>query len=156
MNIRIETGGMEHLEDCEEMLENSELGKRYFEREGSARDAVIEGIDSGNMYVALDNDQCIGFFYYIPKGAFHSFPCLHLLATKEKHRSKGVGKILMEFLEELVFKTRDKIFLVVADFNPRAKLFYEKLGYKQVGTIPSLYREGINEYLMMKVHKHKD
>ena len=34
-----------------------------------------------------------------------------------------------------------------------AKLFYEKQGYKQVGTIPNLYRKGINEYLMMKVDR---
>jgi ribosomal protein S18 acetylase RimI-like enzyme len=155
MNIRIEKGGMKYLKDCEEALKISELGKHYFEREDSARNAVLEAIDSGNMYVALENEQCIGFLYYLPKGAFHSFPYLHLLVIKQEHRSKGVGKILMGFLEELVFKTRDKIFLVVADFNPRAKLFYEKLGYKQIGTIPSLYREGIDEYLMMKVNRQK-
>jgi ribosomal protein S18 acetylase RimI-like enzyme len=45
---------------------------------------------------------------------------------------------------------RDLLFLVVADFNPDAKILYEKIGYIQVGTIPSLYREGITEHLMMK------
>ena len=155
MNIQIEIGSMEYLKDCEEALNNSELGKRYFEREGSAVNAVLEGINSGNLYVALENDQCIGFMYYLPKGAFHSFPALHLIAVKQEHRRKGVGKIMIEFLEEMLFKTKDKIFLVVADFNPSGKFFYEKLGYKQVGTIPSLYREGINEYLMMKVCTRK-
>jgi len=38
----------------------------------------------------------------------------------------------------------------VADFNPEAKRFYEKNGYRQVGEIPGLYREGITEYIMMK------
>jgi len=45
---------------------------------------------------------------------------------------------------------RDKLFLVVADFNPNAKGFYESMGYHQVGEIPGLYREGITEYIMMK------
>ena len=40
--------------------------------------------------------------------------------------------------------------------EPGSKDFYEKLGYKQVGTIPSLYRKGIDEYLMMKVPKSDD
>lgn len=153
MNIQIKIGSIEQLKDCEEILRNSELGNQYFSKEGSAKQAVLEGIDSGNLYIALENEQCIGFLYYIPDGAFHAFPYLHLIAIKEEHRGKGVGKIMIDFFENMVFKTKDKIFLVVADFNPRGKLFYEKLGYEQVGIIPSLYREGINEYLMMKVHK---
>lgn len=155
MNIQIEIGSMKYLEDCEEAFNNSELGKQYFAAESSAEKAVIEGINSGKLYVALENDQCIGFMYYIPEGAFHSFPYLHLIAVKEEYRGKGVGKIMIDFLEEMVFKTRDKIFLVVADFNPGGKLFYEKLGYMQVGIIPSLYREGIDEYLMMKAYKRE-
>ena len=43
-----------------------------------------------------------------------------------------------------------KLFLVVADFNPEGKCFYEKKGYRQVENISSLYRIGITEYLMMK------
>ena len=50
----------------------------------------------------------------------------------------------------MVFVKANKIILVVADFNPDGKRFYEKIGYYQVGEIPSLYRKGITEYLMMK------
>jgi len=53
-------------------------------------------------------------------------------------------------MENIAFEYADKIFLVVADFNPEAKRFYENNGYHQVGEIPSLYRQGINEYIMMK------
>jgi ribosomal protein S18 acetylase RimI-like enzyme len=42
------------------------------------------------------------------------------------------------------------VFLVVADFNPEAKRLYESLGYRQVGVIPGLYKEGVSEQLMMK------
>jgi ribosomal protein S18 acetylase RimI-like enzyme len=44
----------------------------------------------------------------------------------------------------------DKVFLVVADYNPDAKRFYERNGYQQVGKIPDLYRPGVTEYLMVK------
>lgn len=73
-----------------------------------------------------------------------------LISVKEEYRGKGIGKNLMGFLENLAFENANKIFVVVADFNPDAKHFYEKLGYRQVGEIPNLYRKGINEHLMMK------
>lgn len=55
---------------------------------------------------------------------------------------------MLQYLEHIV--NSSKIFLVVADFNPKGKEFYVKNGYIQVGRIKSLYREGITENLMMK------
>ncbi len=150
MDIRFENGSLKYLDDCEEALLNSELGRKYFTNEGSGKKAILEGLEQGTLYVALINDICMGFIFYLPKGAFHSFPLVHLLSVKEEYRNKGVGKKIMGFLEDTVLENTSKIFLVVADFNPDAKRFYEKIGYKQVGEIPSLYRKGITEYLMMK------
>ena len=150
MDICFKKGTLEYLNDCEEALINSELGRRYFTNEGSGKKAILEGLEQGTLYTALLNDICVGFLFYIPKGAFHGFPLLHLIAVKEEYRSKGIGKKLLDFLEETVFVNNSKIFFVVADFNPDAKRFYEKNGYRQVGEIPNLYRNGITEYLMMK------
>ena len=150
MDICFKKGTLEYLNDCEEALINSELGRRYFTNEGSGKKAILEGLELGTLYTALVNDICVGFLFYLPKGAFHSFPLLHLIAVKEEYRSKGIGKKLLDFLEETVFVNNSKIFFVVADFNPDAKRFYEKNGYRQVGEIPNLYRKGITEYLMMK------
>jgi ribosomal protein S18 acetylase RimI-like enzyme len=44
----------------------------------------------------------------------------------------------------------DRLFLVVADYNPGAKRFYERNGYQQLGEIPNLYRPGVTEYMMAK------
>ena len=86
----------------------------------------------------------------IPKGAFHSFPYLHIIAIKEEYRGFGVGKALLDYSEWIASKMADKLFFVVADYNPDAKRFYERNGYQQVGEIPNLYRPGITEYLMAK------
>ena len=150
MDIKIKKGSLKYLDDCEEALLNSELGNRYFATEESAKKAIQEGLEHENLYIALDSDVCVGFAWYIPKGAFHSFPYLHIISVKKKYRGKGIGKKMIEFIEEIAFENVDKIFLVVADFNPNAKRFYEKIGYRQVGEIPNLYRKGITEYLMMK------
>lgn len=148
MDITIEKGCIEYLSDCEESLVNSELGKRYFTEKGSAAKAILEGLESGNLFIALANSLCVGFMWFIPNGAFHAFPYLHIISIKEAYRGKGIGERMINFYEKIV--DSEKLFLVVADFNPQAKRFYEKMGYRQVGVIPHLYRKGITEYLMMK------
>lgn len=151
MNIKIIKGNYEHLKDCEEALLKSSLGEHYFQSEGSAHKAIEEGLEQGTLFVAIVQDICTGFMFYITNGAFHSYPYLHLVAVKDEYRDKGIGKQLVEYFEKI--SDRDKFFLVVADFNPDAKRFYENIGYRQVGEIPGLYREGITEYIMMKENK---
>ncbi len=150
MDVQFKKGTVEYLDGCIKAMENSTLCTSYFQSEESRKNAVMEGINRGTLYVVLCSGECAGFAYFIPEGAFHAYPYLHLIAIKEEYRGKGVGKKLLEFIEDMLFKTRDKIFLLVGDYNPDAKIFYENLGYTYLGTIPSLYRKGIDEYLMMK------
>ena len=148
--ITFAKGNEQHLKDCRDALCRSTLGERYFSSPGSAENAILEGIYQGNLYAALIGEECVGFTYIIPGGAFHSFPYLHIIAIKEEYRGKGIGKALLDYSENIVCETADKLFLVVADYNPEAKRFYERNGYQQVGTIPNLYRSGITEYMMVK------
>ena len=100
--------------------------------------------------MAFIGEECVGFTYIIPKGAFHSFPYLHIIAVKEEYRNKGIGKPLLDYSEKIAYEMADRFFLVVGDYNPDAKRFYERNGYQQVGGIPNLYRPGVTEYLMAK------
>ncbi len=152
MNIRILKGSFEYLNECEEILMKSSLGNIYFQSEGSARKAIIEGLEQETLFIAMDEGICIGFMYYITNGAFHSFPYLHLIVVKEEYRGKGIGKLLIKKFEDI--SDKDKFFLVVADFNSNAKRLYESIGYRQVGEVPGLYRNGITEYIMMKEKLH--
>jgi len=150
MNVTIQSGCMEHLPDCVVALENSELGRRYFAGEGSAERAVTAGLEQGDVSIALLDGHCAGFIWILPKGVFRSFPYIHIIAVKEDYRNKGIGRKLMAHAERAAFADAAKIFLLVADFNPDAKRLYERIGFRQVGEIPNLYRDGITEYLMMK------
>jgi ribosomal protein S18 acetylase RimI-like enzyme len=132
-------------------LVNSELGRVYFADKEKAIASITEAMQKDEVYVALDeNAACLGFIQWIPNGAFHSYPYLHIIAVKEEYRGNGIGKALMKLFEDKVFAERPKAFLVVADFNPKAKHLYQELGYKEVGIIPDLYKKGVTEYLMMK------
>ena len=148
--ITFAKGNELHLKDCRDALCQSTLGERYFSSPESAEIAIFEGIHQENLYVALIGEECVGFTYIIPKGAFHSFPYLHIIAVKEEYRNKGIGKALLDYSEKIAYEMADKFFLVVADYNPEAKRFYERNGYQQVGAIPGLYRPGVTEYMMTK------
>lgn len=156
MEITIVKASMDYINDCEDALLNSELGIRYFPRKGSARKTLEDGINKDEIFVALDiNHNCKGFIWFILEGAFHSFPYLHIIAVKKENRKLGIGKKLLEFFEDICFINYTKVFLVVADFNSDARMLYEKIGYIEIAIIPSLYREGITEHLMMKLREQK-
>jgi ribosomal protein S18 acetylase RimI-like enzyme len=128
------------------------LGRIYFPEEEKAWTALLEGLKKQELSVVFnDNNEFIGFYWLISQGAFHSFPYLHIIAVKEEYRGRGLGKEILQYIEAQVFAEHSKLFLVVADFNPRAKKLYEKLGYKEIGAIPDLYKVGISEHMMMKV-----
>ncbi len=151
MDKTIIKGKINYINDCEDTLLDSELGKRYFSNEGSARKSLEEGFSKNEIYVAIDNNNnCKGFVWIIFNGIFHSFPYIHIIAVKNENRGQGIGKSLLRFAENLCFEKDSKIFLVVADFNPNAKKLYESIGYSEICGIPNLYRNGITEYLMMK------
>ncbi len=151
--ITFAKGSERHLKDCRDALCRSALGERYFSSPGSAEDAILEGIRRENLYAAFIGEECVGFTYIIPKGAFHSFPYLHLLVVKEEYRNRGIGKALLDYSENIAYEMADRLFLVVADYNPGAKRFYERNGYQQLGEIPNLYRPGVTEYMMAKYLK---
>lgn len=151
MEIQIIQATQSHQVDCKEIMLNSRFGREYFPEEENAHSLLAEGISKGEIFVALDEaGACLGFIFFILKGAFNAYPYLEIIAVREDLRGKGVGSRLLQFFEDAVFPDTRRVFLVVADFNTDAKQLYERIGYRQVGEIPGLYRDWITEHLMMK------
>ena len=139
--ITFAKGSERHLKDCTVALRQSTLGEKYYSSPGSAENAILEGIRQGNLYAALIGEECVGFAYIIPKGAFHSFPYLHIIAVKEEYRDKGIGKALLDHSERIAFEMADKFFLVVADLirmqsGSTKEMAISRLGKFQTSTAP--------------------
>lgn len=77
-------------------------------------------------------------------------PYLKSIVVVEKYRSKGIGARLMDFAEEYFKSEAKHMFLCVSSFNTRARSFYERLGYRQVGEFKNYIIEGESEILMYK------
>ncbi|MHB1652437.1 MAG: GNAT family N-acetyltransferase [Desulfitobacteriaceae bacterium] len=151
MELKIVLGEIKFLDDCLEALMNSELACIYLPDEKVAKNHLVEAFERKEMYLALDSEgECVGYIRFVLNGTFYNFPYVCNISVKKKFRSQGIGKRLLGFFEDISFTHSDKIFLLVSSFNEQAKKLYESIGYKQVGVIDDLYKDGISEYIMMK------
>ena len=156
MNIVIKQAEEKHIIHCINILQNSELGIVYFSDYKKAADLLLHALAQQGLFVALnENDDCLGFMYFMPKGVFGSYPYLHIIAVKEEYRNLGIGKQLIKYFEENSSNySSTKYFLTVDDFNPQARKLYESLGSQRVGELKDFYKDGITSYIMMKeTHK---
>jgi len=147
--IQIAKKGQAH--DCLACVKNSDLWNTYFKNNPAHETALEELISKKQVYITKNkNDNCIGFMGVINKGCFGKFPYLSILAVKKRYRNKGIGEALVNKFEDIGFKKADRVFILVSDFNKQAQKFYRKLGYKKVGNIPDLFKNGISENLLVK------
>ena len=152
MEIRIQKALPEDIGDCISALAHSEIGAAYFSDAGKTRLQLTAAVQKGQVFVAVGaREESVGFIWYMPEGVFGSYPYLHLLAVRQEYRGCGIGKQLLRYFEENASDyPSTKCFLTVDDFNPRARKFYERQGYRQVGTLPDFYKKGVSCFLMMK------
>jgi ribosomal protein S18 acetylase RimI-like enzyme len=154
VKIVIVKGTMKHLKGCTEALIDSEIGAAYFPTAQEAEAFLQQGLTKGEVFVAIDEQgDCVGYIWFTLAGAFYRFPYLLNIAVKKDLRGKGIGKKLLAIFEEQGFAKASRLFLLVSDFNAKAKKLYQAIGYKEVGVIPDLIKEGVAEHIMMKSKK---
>ena len=101
------------------------------------------------LYIArLDETPC-GLILLHHRGVAGS-PYIAAVAVAEEHRSSGIGRCLLEFAENLFVDSAAHMFLCVSSFNERARRFYERHGYSQVGEFKDYIINGASEILMHK------
>jgi ribosomal protein S18 acetylase RimI-like enzyme len=153
MSIKFVECNPDYYQMCIKELWNSELGKAYFKDLEDTKNIFEKIVKKEKLLIALDKDEFIGFVCYSENGMFNGFPYIHFFVIAENIRSKGYGTKMLDIYEDIIRKDFSRVFLLVGDFNSKAKTFYEKKDYLHVGDIPKLYRETIIEQLMMKVLK---
>jgi len=99
-------------------------------------------------FVALLGEEVVGFITI--KRDFLYGCYVRRLAVKEGYRRKGIGRQIMQFIEDYAFARYPNVFLCVSSFNNEAQKFYQDLGYQRVGEFPNLIMEGHSEYLLRK------
>jgi [ribosomal protein S18]-alanine N-acetyltransferase len=101
------------------------------------------------LFVARVAGERCGFALINPRGVAGS-PYLAAIAAAPAWRSRGAGAALLDSCEREAARTSRHFFLCVSSFNTRARAFYERQGYHQVGRFDDFIIEGASEVLMYK------
>ncbi|OHD37594.1 MAG: hypothetical protein A2015_17235 [Spirochaetes bacterium GWF1_31_7] len=142
----------ENIDEIAECLNDSDLYNNYWKDRNLTLKFIKDGISNDELFVfSSEKNNIIGFIRIDFNGMFSNFPLLRVLAVKSGHRNRGIGEKLLKYYQDLCFKNSDKVFLCVTDLNTNAQRFYGRNGFQKVGEFANLYKENINEYLMMKI-----
>jgi ribosomal protein S18 acetylase RimI-like enzyme len=129
----------------------SAIGDRYGFKPDTLASTFLGVLDAGGeMFVAQQDARVVGFAWIDAHGAFSSAPYLRLIAVDESLRSSGVGSLLLDEFERRTASVGRDWCLLVSDFNERARAFYKRHGYREVGALTDFARPGITEIIMTK------
>ena len=101
------------------------------------------------MLVARRGGAACGFALLHPRGVAGS-PYLAAFGVDADTRGSGVGAVLLDACERHFAGVSRHFFLCVSSFNHRARRFYERHGFHQVGEFPDYVIEGASEILLYK------
>lgn len=140
-------GGADEIDRCADIMSTSEpwitLG-----RTRAQATSILSDRDAHEVYVALHRDAVVGFVILVLKGAFVGY--IRTIAVEEDWRSRGLGRRLIAFAEDRIFRDSPNVFICVSSFNLRARALYERLGYELVGELRDYIIAGNSELIMRK------
>jgi len=100
------------------------------------------------VYITRQNTELLGVMVLQMQGSFSGY--LQSICVSANMRGLGLGKKMIQFAEERVFKCSPNFFLCVSEFNTEAIRLYEELGYVRIGEINDFVEKGFHEILMRK------
>jgi ribosomal-protein-alanine N-acetyltransferase len=131
---------------CARIMSSSEpwltLGRTY---EASYE---LLGDPTREIYVAKVGDDLAGFIILLMQGALVGY--VQTICVAPEHRNRGVGRRLLAFAEERIFRESPNVFLCVSSFNTGARRLYLRLGYELIGELKDYIVRGHSELLMRK------
>lgn len=101
------------------------------------------------VFIAHWGIERCGAMVIHPRGLASS-PYLKSIVVDTRFRSRGIGRKLLGFAENLFRQSSKHFFMCVSSFNPRARSLYERLGYTKVGEFHDYILEGESEILLHK------
>ena len=143
-----------HSEDvagCARIMAENPLWQRYGVTLESANQRISAGLAQGAaILVAGAPADPQGFIWYVEKGAFARSGYIMLIGIDPAMQGRGLGELLMDEAEKILFQSSRDVFLLVSDFNEGAQRFYRRRGYEQVGALPGYVLPDVTELLFRK------
>ncbi|WP_460420590.1 GNAT family N-acetyltransferase [Paraclostridium sordellii] len=126
--------------------------KEYWQTDEQSRETLNQWIKQGTVYNIFLDDVPIGFFYIKLGG--QNVAWLEDLFIVEEYRSKGIGKLAIQQLDELMIaKGIVSIFVDVIPRNTSAIKLYKECGFDHLNIIQlrKNYDERLNKKDSMEI-----
>ena len=147
MNIHIELTTREDIfKECAVLMSRSEpwitLNRDY--------DKCLKAMqgDYKEVYIAMEDGQLLGFVVLQMAGTFRGY--IQTICISPDQRGKGIGKVLLKYAEERIFRISPNVFMCVSSFNSNAAKLYYSLGYEKIADLKDFIVKGYSEYLLRK------
>jgi len=134
------------LDACARLMSTSEPWITLGRSEDQSREILRD--PNREVTVARVDGGIVGFSIVQMKGPFTGY--LQSLLIGPGWRNRGIGAELLRQAEERVFRDTPNVFVCVSSFNPRARAFYERSGYEEIGEIKEYIVPGHSEILLRK------
>ncbi len=115
-----------------------------YEADGLAR-WLARRAGQGMVRIAVKRGAVMGIIVTQPEVLLGTF--IALLAVAPWAQGRGLGRALVEDAADEAFRTGKWLYTSSDQGNRAAAAFYRKLGFRKVGRLPDLVREGNTEIL---------
>lgn len=114
----------------------------------------LDKVQDTDFWLTYQEDNApIAVVYFAPERYTSGTYNLYLIAVHEAHQSKGVGEIMLQYIEKQLRKNGERILLVETSGLPsfeRTRNFYSKNGYTQEARIRDFYTAGEDKIIFWK------
>lgn len=151
-SVHVVKADPEKFEEYKKIFEGSSLLRHYGE---DVYGWMKMGLDAGEGYIAEDaNGEAVGFMWMQIPSIYADLPYIALLGVRKDYRAHGVGQLLIRFFINVYEKVGyDRALIAVNDFNPRARILYEDMGFHKLLQYPETLNPSNNVYLLMRKSK---
>lgn len=152
--IHIVKGTCEKFEEYKKIFDGSSLLRHYGDH---IYEWMEQGLSENNVYIAEDgNGEAVGFMWAQLNSIYAEQPYISLLGVCSDYRAHGVGqKLIQYFIDIYESKGFERGLIAVNDFNPRARILYEDMGFHKITAYQDAVSASNNVYLLMrKSRKH--
>ena len=155
--MRITRATRTNLPALARLMTRSPLLQRYGVTFAGARSSLLEALrERDQLVVALERGEPLGLAWVITTRALDRSAYLRLLLVAEGRQSRGVGAALLADAERRARASGCRhLVLLVTTANRRARNFYARHGYRQVGDLPGFVRPAIGESLYVKTWENR-
>ena len=137
-NLKIRLGAFEEIDELATMLQ------QYYHEEYDGfndktieemRQRIISLIEAEKIYVLLDMDETLLSFCTVID------PDIGILFTKQEHRNRGYGKVILSYCSQLLQQKNEKVYVMTDRDKPESNIVCEAVGFKPFYT-----------YIMIKIN----